>query len=302
MLLSAIRQTVSVLAVLSLMLLGSVSVTVPQAAAQVSDFHRLLEKIDRLERELRRQGGELEAARHQIDTLEELSRQGHELGVARYQIDTLEITHTTDIAALETNPVLALGPYVTVNTTDTINGVTAPHGIFTGINLHLRSGAGKTADPDTGLGNLIIGYNEETLSEPEDRSGAHNLVIGPSHIYSSYGGLVAGSGNAISGEYASVSGGLLNTASGPLGSVSGGSENRASGVYSSVSGGSNNTASGFQSSVSGGYSNTASADNGSVSGGGNNAANGPYTSVSGGYNRSATSPYSWRAGRLSQDH
>lgn len=54
----------------------------------------------------------------------------------------------------------ALGQFVTVDKTDTLNGLVGPHIIFTGANLHIRSGSGKTLD-GTNLGNLIVGYDSD---------------------------------------------------------------------------------------------------------------------------------------------
>lgn len=203
-----------------------------------------------------------------------------------------------------------------------INGLAGPHWIFEGANVHVRSGSGETNDgcnhPDcksTGLGNLIVGYNE--LSPAADRTGSHNLVVGPSHSYSSSGGFVAGFGNRVLGLYASVSGGLKNVARGTVSSVSGGSDNEASGVFSSVSGGFRNEASGSTSSVSGGtrneasgllYSsvsggrgNEASGTGSSVSGGFGNVARGPWSTVSGGENRTALGGFNWAAGSLLEE-
>ena len=86
-------------------------------------------------------------------------------------------------------------------------------------------------------------------------SGSHNVVIGSGHGYSSFGGMVVGEANLITGKFAVVSAGAANTASGDYGGVSAGGSNTASGGYSGVSGGFGNTASGsFGSSVSGGDS------------------------------------------------
>ncbi len=106
--------------------------------------------------------------------------------------------------------------------------------------------------------------------------------MGIDHTYSSYGGLVAGSGNIISGPFASVSGGRGNSASGPSASVSGGFLNGASGQEASVSGGAFNSASGASASVSGGRQNIASGVAASVSGGISNTASEGSASVSGG--------------------
>jgi hypothetical protein len=137
--------------------------------------------------------------------------------------------------------------------------------IFEGCNIHIRSGAGATAAAINGLGNLIIGYNEADPGEV--RTGSHNLIVGSRHTYSSYGGLVAGLNNAVTGAHASVSGGQVNTASGNQASVTGGLFNTASGEHGSVTGGSTNTASGFAATVSGGFPRTASGSSDWVAGG-----------------------------------
>lgn len=172
--------------------------------------------------------------------------------------------------------------------------------VFTGCNVHVRNGQGSTPSSNS-VGNLIIGYNESGEGSPA-RGGSHNVVIGPEHSYSSYGGLVAGFRNTVSGVYASVSGGSDNTAGNYAASVSGGWYNEAGGVFASVSGGRANEVSSNFGSVSGGFRNEASGDfASSVSGGKGNAANGTYASVSGGHNRTASGQYDWRAGEPSQD-
>ncbi len=172
--------------------------------------------------------------------------------------------------------VLALAPFLNLDTS-VINGLTGPHLIFEAVNVHIRSGSGTTDDGGalTGLGNLIIGYNEEPLGfAAGERAGSHNLSIGTGHRYLNFGGLVAGRRNT-------VSGGLNNTASG----------NNAS-----VSGGSGNTASVSEASVSGGFSNTASGNDASVSGGSGNTASGLQASVSGGRSCKLTSTNAWGVG------
>ena len=179
--------------------------------------------------------------------------------------------------------------------TEEMNFLAGPHWIIEGANVHVRSGSGTTldgcgrSDPDypnceslTGLGNLIVGYNDRDRGV-QDRSGSHNLVVGRGHSYSSFGGLVAGGFNTIHGAYASVCGGERNIASGDFSSVSGGFRNRATERDSSVSGGHTNEASGFVSSVSGGAGNLAS---------------GAFSSVSGGEHRVAPDEFDWAAGGL----
>jgi outer membrane murein-binding lipoprotein Lpp len=144
---------------------------------------------------------------------------------------------------------------MSVDDTNTINGLVGPHVIFDGCNVHVRDGSGNTLGPVNGLGNLIIGYNEDFSQG--DRTGSHNLVIGPNHNYSNFGGFVAGNSNTISGESSSVLGGQLNTASGLRSTVCGGGQNTASGGVATVSGGAQNTASGDSATVSGGAGLTA---------------------------------------------
>jgi uncharacterized coiled-coil protein SlyX len=229
------------------------------------------------------------------------------------------------VTALQNNPTLALAPFVSVDP-NPVNGLQGPHLFITGVNIHVRSGSGSTDDSGpglTGLGNLIIGYNE--LPPPNKlgeiiietfRRGAHNLIVGPGHGYSSYGGLVAGSSNSTaspsstvsggsdntaSGWYSSVSGGLRNTASGQHSSVSGGQQNSASGNVCSVSAGLANTASGLVCGVSGGQNNIASGIASSVTGGELNIAGGDRSSISGGRLHEATGEFDWQAGSLFQD-
>jgi len=167
-----------------------------------------------------------------------------------------------------------LDPFVSVEP-GTLNGLTGPHVIFAGANFHIRSGSGSTED-HTGLGNLLIGYDED-FDEPTidaNRTGSHNVIIGVGHQFTASAGFVAGLHNTISGQFSSVSGGRQNTASGEGASVSGGLRNTASGVRASVSGGDSNTASENSSSVSGGSNNTASGHSASVGGGGGQNATG----------------------------
>lgn len=181
---------------------------------------------------------------------------------------------------------------------------------ITGVNVHIVSGSGSTSDgttvPDdpndtpvpgkrlTGLGNLIIGYNRPRSGKGVQNItvGSHNLVLGDRNNYSSFGGLVAGEGNTISGLYASVTGGDTNTASGNSSSISGGSSSTASGVDASVSGGFQNSAINNLTSITGGEYNKATGFDASVSGGGANTASSPYASISGGNNNTAGGLYS----------
>jgi len=156
------------------------------------------------------------------------------IAVQQQEIDNLTMANTgltNKLACISTDS----------NTTDLF---------FKGCNIHVRNGFGNT-DSLNGFGNLIIGYNED-VGTPSDRTGSHNLVVGPLHTYSSYGGFVADIDNSVTGTNASVSGGARNEASADASSVSGGGENTASGIESSVSGGVENTAAQAASSILGG--------------------------------------------------
>ncbi len=146
-------------------------------------------------------------------------------------------TAQTDISALQAD-VAAIEPIECLS--DSLDGTEV---FFEGCNVNIRDGSGDTFGPTNGLGNFIVGYNEDG-GVPAIRTGSHNLIIGPEHTYSSFGGLVSGSENFIRGRLSTVSGGQNNTASGFASSVSGGVFNEASGDVSSVSGGISRSVSG----------------------------------------------------------
>lgn len=214
--------------------------------------------------------------------------------------------------------------YVTVIEGE-INGVAGPHFVIEGANVHVRSGAGSTGEgcgagtavncpTRTGLGNLIVGYNEPRpsgwdpdllcASDPDAqdpvtgrsictrREGAHHLVVGQGNNFIGHGGTVMGLFNEAKGSHTTVTGGRENAARGPYSSVSGGVQNVASRSLSSVAGGWGNQANGAASSVSGGQYNVASGESSSVSGGQDNEAGNFAATVSGGINSLALGSYS----------
>lgn len=225
----------------------------------------------------------LEAAENRIATLES------DLATAENRITTLE----SDLAGAESRIAeLEATLEGVARTTDADGNDTLQ---FAGMNVQVVNGQGATATAN-GLGNLIVGYNEDFTCIPEQgrdcpassdnaedaRTGSHMLVAGIDHTYTTYGGLLAGADNTTSGNWASVSGGLRNTASGDWAWVSGGRANTASGLLASISGGRDNIASGGAASVSGGRDNEANGSEASVSGGLFNQASGHFASVSGG--------------------
>lgn len=122
-----------------------------------------------------------------------------------------------------TNPALTeLAKYVKVDP-NPIHGLKGPHVIFHHANVHVESGSGTTFDASglTGLGNLIVGYNEEATVGSRVGSGSHNLVVGPYHTFTSKGGAVFGEQNMISAQSASVLGGMRNQAEGDRSSILG---------------------------------------------------------------------------------
>lgn len=209
-----------------------------------------------------------------------------------------------------------------------LNGVTGPHFIIEGANVHVRSGAESTGEgcnsgsavacpTRTGLGNLIIGYNEprpvtwdpngECAIDPDatnpdgvsictQRNGAHHLVVGQGHNFIGHGGAVMGLTNEAKGSHTTVLGGRFNSATGTYSSVSGGQMNAATSFSSSVSGGWMNRADGPLGSVSGGYLNVASGESSTVSGGNFNIAGGEAATVGGGNGNSAGGPWSTVSG------
>jgi hypothetical protein len=107
-----------------------------------------------------------------------------------------------------------------------------------GANVQIESGAGSEEAPVNGEGNLFIGYD---YPYPGEQTGSNNLAVGSELRYTSYGSIVGGSHNGVTGAYSSVVGGAANLASGNYASVSGGFFSVARGILASVSGGSETT-------------------------------------------------------------
>jgi hypothetical protein len=163
--------------------------------------------------------------------------------------------------------------------------------VIRGANLHIANGVGST-QTNNGLGNLIIGYNEPRGGGADVRIGSHNLILGQLNNYNSFGGLVGGVQNTISGPFASVVTGFNNQATTWYAFCATGRDNIPSANYSSVVGGQGNAASGLLSVISGGTSNAASGDFSVASGGNFNTAFGLYSTASGGQFNAATGQYS----------
>ena len=180
-------------------------------------------------------------------------------------------------------------------------GNQAPTIRITGVNLQLVNGMDSTWGDETaevwnpsahrtnGLGNLIIGYQEERfddgVGDTDDgnyRTGSHNLVVGGMNNYWSWGGLVVGARNSVGGWLSTVAGGYNNIANGEAATVSGGDSNYAIGRAATVSGGWGNSAEARGSTVCGGGGNFAYGEFSFIGGGRNNTANGDHSVVGGG--------------------
>ena len=230
-----------------------------------------------------------EGIRHELHALEtEVAALRTTVSVLKEENSTLQ----TQLVAVRSNRALLLGPFVSVDSNPEA-GVAGPHIIFSGANVHIVSGLGATDDNGnpSGLGNLIIGYDEPpglpgtgTPLNPGDRGGSHNLVIGRFNRFTqtAFGGLVAGEANIISNDAASVTGGNSNAATGVYAAVTGGQSNTASGFFAVVTGGQANIANGLFTSVTGGQTNVATGIFSAVTGGTFNTANGGSSSISGG--------------------
>jgi hypothetical protein len=164
---------------------------------------------------------------------------------------------------------------------------------FSGMNLQVVNGSGSETTLN-GEGNLVIGYDPAPITQ----TGSHNLVMGTEgQSYTSYGGLLAGSGNHIIAPRASVTGGEANTAGGQNSWVGGGTENQATGFGSAVSGGDRNGATGPESSIFGGDLNLASGAQSAVAGGLANTASG-FESTAAGVENTASGENSSVSGSL----
>jgi hypothetical protein len=171
-----------------------------------------------------------------------------------------------------------LNQYVTVDPSATVvNGVIDPHVYFHGVNVHIIDGSGSTVDNDVsdsgglaiGLGNLIIGYNEDPGNlATGDRGGSHNLILGQYNRFTmkSFGGLITGSSNILNAAESSILSGSQNTINSYGSSILSGLQNTINSVGASnmygigIVGGYQNTANGTLSVVVGGRNNNTPAE------------------------------------------
>jgi hypothetical protein len=243
------------------------------------------------------------------------------------------------------HPALELGDmldHVSIVYLDDGQGGLAKTVRFSGVNLQVVNGLGATngypVDPGTtrasltrtnGVGNLIVGYAEH--GRVFDRTGSHNVAGGAFCDWSSFGGAVLGTENAISAPWASVAGGRGGVASGTSATVvggfsnvargdgalaAGGQQNHALAGFSAVLGGTFNVAdaagalaaggllnraSGQSAVALGGLRNAALGQTATTSGGADNVASGSSAAVGGGSQRGAPGLHDWAAGALFED-
>jgi hypothetical protein len=141
-----------------------------------------------------------------------------------------------------------LNQYVTVDLAAE-NGVKGPNITFHGANIHIVSGYGATNDPVTGLGNLIVGYNEPDAGNPffppptNYRFGSHNLILGEQNWFSlaSYASFVGGKNNKARSDHAFLGTGEQNQALASFAAIVGGEVNEVKAPISSILGGQNNS-------------------------------------------------------------
>ncbi|MEM1008732.1 MAG: hypothetical protein AAGJ35_06965, partial [Myxococcota bacterium] len=131
-------------------------------------------------------------------------------------------------------------------------------GRFTAMNVQVVNGSGQS-DKINALGNLVVGYNENTRNRV--RTGSHNILVGTEHGYESHSGFISGSSNRIfkNAEFSTVAGGS--------GHVVGKSDGSELVQYATVSGGSNNQVMGSNATASGGANNQVMGSNATASGG-----------------------------------
>jgi hypothetical protein len=247
----AVARITLILLVVSVALTFSGAFATPgaEAASLASQVKALQKSMKKLKAQTRRQ-------KSRIVTLESGS------AAQEGRIASLNATVAAQAAQLaQAAPLLALAPYVSV-TNAALNGMKGPNIVFNGVNVHVRDGSGATnCNPGhpgtpgrvTGLGNLVVGYNEYWVGQTAStRTGANNLIVGTEGTMTSVGCLVAGRFNRVTNAYASILGGYHNSATGLYSTVAGGNLSISAGSFSTVAGGQNNFAGGDCSAVGGG--------------------------------------------------
>jgi hypothetical protein len=221
----------------------------------------------------------------------QVTENSNQIGANKTDLELImaDYVDSTDISDFVTNTWLDEQNFSTQGVADLSNYLTVDTStnsvFFSGANVFVQNGAGATDSVINGLGNLIVGYNENNdlieNGSANDKSGSHNLILGMFHNYKGYGGIVSGKLNTIEDAHA-IAFGENNTSRGNFSSVLGGKHNEAFEEGSTISGGHSNIASGAYSFVAGGQYNEASGQYSVVSGGTNNVAEGNFSTAQGG--------------------
>ena len=151
----------------------------PARSEEDKDIHR--ERVDSdkdIRAEITALLAQVESLQSTVSTLESrVSTLQAGNSTLQNEIKSLQTSNTklqSQLVAVQSNHALLLGPFVTVDPNPEI-GVIGPNITFTGANIHIVSGSGMTNDNGNprGLGNLIIGYDEDPAlfgrSSPEYR-------------------------------------------------------------------------------------------------------------------------------------
>jgi hypothetical protein len=145
----------------------------PYGLKTKSPFASTFQTIDTLQASRDALTADMAALKAQVDQLttdntklrQDLTATTIALNAAKADISTV----SSKVVTLETKAadiIPGLATYLKVDKTTVLQGVNGPHILITGANVHVRSGSEATdnnAAPYTGLGNLIIGYNENTI-------------------------------------------------------------------------------------------------------------------------------------------
>ncbi len=143
---------------------------------------------------------------------------------------------------------------------------------FDGFNIAIRNGSDQTHEAKNGLGNLVVGYNDD-LGVDLDRTGSHNIVVGDLHSYRSTGGIVSGINNTIDEVNAAAIGGESQIVTG---------------IAAVAVGGETNIVSARGAVAVGGYDVKVLADNAATLGGLENRAAGTTSAIVGGFQNRTT--------------
>ncbi|MCX7554006.1 hypothetical protein OS175_08965 [Marinicella sp. S1101] len=214
-----------------------------------------------------------------------------------------------NVDTINSNSVLTLDGYLSLGFYKGLNAA-----VFEGINVQINDGSGDTEGATNGLGNLIVGYNEDAtsprlfcstpgifgLGQCTDAggtilsnvyTGSHNIITGKGNSYTSFGGTIGGNSNILNTAHNVILTGFQNITSGGLyTTITTGQTNSNAGAYAIINGGANAliTLDSTAASITGGEFNVADTAFSTVSGGDNNYANGQYSTISGGSSNSTS--------------